>query len=155
MLNVLRYTVLPIKCPTCSQSGQHCLWYQDLFLMTTKSQLWFNPAGLLSPLVLLSLPQCLCLGRHSWRKDKSSLVHLSISFCHTTLLHKQFVTTTTTISVCYCHAAAIPHHLPKQGALWNSSWHCFQHVSGMDAPRISTDLSMVKLCVHQLIFVEL
>lgn len=34
MLNVLRNTVLPIKCPTCSQSGQHCLWFQDPFLMT-------------------------------------------------------------------------------------------------------------------------
>lgn len=87
--------------------------------MTTKSQLWFNSASLPSPLTLLSFPQCLHFGRHPWRTDKLSLVHLSIPFCHSTVLRKHFVTTTA--SVCYCHAAAIPHHLPKQGALWSSS----------------------------------
>lgn len=49
-----------------------------------------SPASLSSPLTLLSLSQCLGPRRHPWRNDKSPLV-----LCHTELLCKPFVMTST------------------------------------------------------------
>lgn len=109
-----------------------------------------SSASLPSPLTLLSLSQCLCLERHPRRNDKSPLVLHSSPLnsllphhvASQALCHDQHILT----SVCYCHPAAIPHHLPKQGALWSSSWSSCWRVSGMDPPGIPPDLSIVKLC---------
>lgn len=157
VLCVLRYTILPNQVPNLTEIRTTLLVVPGSGSDDHKIPV-ASPASLHSPLTLLFLSQYLCLGRHPWRNNKSPLVlcssPLSSLLPHhvalQALCHDQHILT----SVCYCHPAAIPHHLPKQGALWSSSWHCCQHVSGMDPPDISPDLSMVKLCTHQPIFME-